>query len=425
MADHSHESASEVSQEPEAGFFDRYGVAFVMVASVVGSGSIFIASTAGIQYGYTLIWGFVAATLIGLMAQDMSARLGIFGEPLATFVRRKFGQRIGTLLIGVLSIGAFLWIIELTAAAAKGFSVLIGGAIGWQPLAIVISLLAIGTGLLDYDRLEQAMLVTLFVLLGAYLLVAGASTPSIGGIASGFVPSLPGSGALALLASIVGSTAIWSNFFLESNLVEQKDWTSAADVSEMRKDLVLGFSIALLVIVAVLVVCAAVLRPAGYDQLQSFVTPGIALIKVLGQWAGILFLLGAATAAFNSIMPVMWAVVFMFMNVWGKDVQDTDRSFRLFYVGGTALGMLAPVISTVTGWSVVQMIVRFAAYSGIVSLPITAALLFWAVNDDEVMGEQTNGTILNVCNAVLVVLAFVLAALSLPSLLNMLLSGGL
>ena len=424
MADHSHDTVGEASHEPEAGFFDRYGVAFVMVASVVGSGSIFIASTAGIQSGYTLIWAFVAATLIGLMAQDMSARLGIFGEPLATFVRRKFGQRIGTLLVSVLSIGAFLWIIELTAAAAKGLSVLIGGAIGWQPLAIVVSLAAIGTGLLDYDRLEQAMLVTLFVLLAAYLIVAGASTPSIVGIASGFVPSVPGSGALALVASIVGSTAIWSNFFLESNLVDQKGWTSAADVPEMRKDLLLGFTIALVLIIAVLVVCAAVLRPAGYEQLSSFVTPGIALVKVMGRWAAILFLFGAATAAFNSIMPVMWAVVFMFMNVRGKTVQDTDRSFRLFYVAGTALGMLAPVISSVTGWSVVQMIVRFAAYSGIVSLPITAALLFWAVNDDDVMGEHTNGAVLNVCNAVLVLLAVGLAALSLPSLLDLLFGGG-
>jgi manganese transport protein len=421
MAEQTSEVSEKTAKEPEAGFFDRYGVAFVMVASVVGSGSIFIASTAGIQYGYALIWAFVAATLIGLMAQDMSARLGIFGVPLATFVRRKFGHRIGTLLIGVLSIGAFLWIIELTAAAAKGFAVLLGGAIGWQPLAIVVSLAAMGIGLLDYDRLEQAMLVTLFVLLAAYLIVAGASTPSVVGIASGFVPSLPSSGALALIASIVGSTAIWSNFFLESNLIEQKDWTSVADVPEMRKDLLLGFAIALVVIISVLVVCAAVLRPAGYNQLQSFVTPGVALIRVLGQWAGVLFLLGAATAAFNSIMPVMWSVVFMFTNVWGMDVKDTDRSFRLFYVVGTGLGMLAPVISTVAGWSVVEMIVRFAAYSGIVSLPITAALLFWAVNDESVMGEHTNGTVLNVFNAILVVLAFVLAALSLPSVLNLLL----
>lgn len=38
-----------------AGFFQEYGLAFVMVASYFGSGSIFIASSAGVRYGYALI----------------------------------------------------------------------------------------------------------------------------------------------------------------------------------------------------------------------------------------------------------------------------------------------------------------------------------------------------------------------------------
>jgi hypothetical protein len=59
----------------------------------------------------------------------------------------------------------------------------------------------------------------------------------------------------------------------------------------------------------------------------------------MGQWAAVLFLFGAATAAFNNIMPVMWAVVFM--NVRGKAVQDMDRSFRLFYAVETGFGMFA------------------------------------------------------------------------------------
>ncbi len=424
MAEETTTPADEELRDTTGGFFQEYGLAFVMVASVVGSGSIFIASTVGIQYGYALIWGFVAAALIGVMAQDMSARLGIFGEPLGAFMRRKFGERVAMALGAVLSIGSLLWIIELTAAAAKGISVLLGGVIGWQPLAVVVTVLAILTGVLNYEGLEQVMTAMLFVLLGAYLIVAGASTPSVTGIASGFVPSLP-AGSLGLVASVVGSTAIWSNFFLESNLVEQKGWTSAEDIPTMRKDLALGYGIAIVLIVSVLVVSAAVLQPAGYESLESFITPGLALAEVMGQWAMVLFIVGAAAAAFNSIMPVMWAVVFIFGNARGKEVDSSDRSFKLFYAAGAATGILGPVISAVTGLSVVDMIVLFAAYSGIVSLPITAALLFWAVNDSEVMGEHTNGTLLNVLNVLFVVLAFVLAALSLPDLLDMLTSGGL
>ena len=39
------------------------------------------------------------------------------------------------------------------------------------------SILAILTGLLNYKRLEQVLTATLFVLLAAYLVVAGVSTP--------------------------------------------------------------------------------------------------------------------------------------------------------------------------------------------------------------------------------------------------------
>ena len=413
MSNESYESARESLRDTTSGFFQQYGLAFVMVASVVGSGSIFIASTVGIRYGYGLVWGFVAAALIGVMAQDMSARLGIFGEPLGTFMRRKLGGRTATALGAVLSIGSLLWIIELTAAAAKGLAVLSGGAVGWRPLAVVVTVLSILTGVLNYDGLERVMTAMLFVLLAAYLIVAGASAPDVGAFAAGFVPAFPG-GSIGLVGSVVGSTAIWSNFFLESNLVEEKGWTSADDVPTMRKDLALGYGIAVVLILSVLVVSAAVLRPAGYEQLQSFITPGRALADVMGRWAMILFLVGAAAAAFNSIMPVMWAVVFIFGNARGNDVDSADRSFKAFYAVGAATGILAPVINVLTGLSVVDMIVLFAGYSGIVSLPITAALLFWAINDRTVMGDHTNGTLLNAFNVLLVLLSFGLAALSLP-----------
>lgn len=412
------ETKREALRDTTSGFFQRYGLAFVMVASVVGAGSLFVASSAGVQYGYTLIWAFVGAALLGVMAQDMSARLGIFGEPLGTFMHRKFGERLALIVGFVLSIGAFLWVIELTAATAKGIAVLTGGVIGWMPLAIIVTALSIVTGVLNYDGLERVMTTMLLVLFGAYLIVTGASTPSSAGIARGLLPSFPGPNALGLTASILGSTAIWSNFFLESNLVEEKGWTTREDVPIMRRDLVLGYGIAAILIVLVLIVCAAVLRPAGYDQLESFITPGLALADVIGQWAMILFLVGAAAAAFNSIMPVVWAVVYLFENARGHDVDSADRSFKRLYIAGAGLGVLGPVISLTTGMSVVDMIVLFPAYSGIVSLPITAVLLFWAINSEAIMGEHTNGIVLNVINAVLVILAFILAALALPNLLG-------
>lgn len=395
-------------------FFAQYGVAFVMVASVVGSGSIFIATDAGVRYGYSLIWAFVGAGLLGIMAQDMSARLGIFGEPLMVFIRKKLGGRFSMLLAGVISIGAVLWTIELVAATAKGISVLLGGAIGWQPLSVIVTVLAVLAGIANYDGVERLLTAMLVVLLGLYLLVVGGTSPNLGAVASGFIPSLPDAGALTLAASIVGSTAIWSNFFLESNLVERKGWTDISDVPTMRTDLIIGYTLAIALIMAVLVVSATVLRPTSVGEVRSFVAPGLALAQPVGQWAAVLFLIGTAAAAFNSIVPIMWVPAYLFEHARGNDANPDDRSFKLIYVIGAALGVLAPVIASLTGMSVVEMIITFPAYNGIISLPITTVLLFWAVNDEKTMGEYTNGLVANAINLVFVVLVLVLAATSLP-----------
>jgi hypothetical protein len=56
----------------------------------------------------------------------------------------------------------------------------------------------------------------------------------------------------------------------------------------------------------------------------------------------------------------------------------------------------------VLGLSVIEMIILFPAYNGVFGLPITAALLFWAVNDTETMGEHTNDWKVNLANFTLV-----------------------
>ncbi len=404
-------------------FFEKYGLGFVMVASYFGSGSVFIASSAGVRYGYALLWAAVGAVLFGFMAQDMSARLGIFGESLMVFTRRKLGRAGATAVALLLSVGCVAWCLELTAAVGKGVAVLSGGAVGWQPIALLTGLAAIVTGVQSYDRIERVMTVTMFGLLAAYLAVAGASAPAPAAVVAGLVPSIPAPGALTLVAAIIGTTALWPNFFLESILVEEKGWTDAAAIPTMRRDLGLGYLVGGLTTVAIIVSTAAVLRPMGITSLETFITPGRALAQVLGGWALVLFLVGALAAAFNSIVPIMWTPAYMIPQALGHDVTPDDRRFKLLYVALVAVGSLSPLVHAVFGLSVVEMIILFPAYNGVVGLPITALLLFWAVNDDETMGEHDNGLALNAVNVSLVLLAIFLAASSAGDVFGAILSG--
>ncbi|SIR84954.1 NRAMP (natural resistance-associated macrophage protein) metal ion transporters [Haladaptatus litoreus] len=420
-----HSSYGRRLRDTASGFFQKYGLGFVMVASYFGSGSVFIASSAGVRYGYSLLWAVVGAVLFGFMAQDMSARLGIFGEPLMTFARRKIGGTGATALAALLSIGCVAWTLELTAAVGKGVSILLNGAIGWQPLALVTGLLAILIGVLNYDGVERIMTAMMLILLVIYMSVAGVSNPSMADVAGGFVPSVPAGGALTLAAAIIGTTALWPNFFLESNLVKQKGWVDEKGVSEMRRDLGIGYLVGGLTTVAIVVVAAAVLRPAGYTELETFITPGRALADVFGEWAMVVFLLGTLAAAFNSIVPIMWTPAYLFQNARGRVADSASKEFKIIYAVGVGIGSLSPLVHQFLGLSVIDMILLFPAYNAIVGLPITALLLFWAVNDKKTMGDHRNGIALTTLNFLLVALSAYLAVTSLPGFIDALTSGGL
>ena len=410
---------------PGGDFFDKYGLAFVMVASYFGSGSVFIASAAGIRYGYALIWAVVAAVILGFIAQYISARFGIFGKPLMTFVHDQLGAPVATVIALVLSLGCVAWGLELTAAVGKGISVLLGGAIGWMPIAVATGVAAIVIGILGYDFVEKVMIALMFGLLLAYVVVAGGSSPSLTAIAGGMVPQIPDLGALTLVASILGTTALWPNFFLESILVKEKGWTDESSIPVMRRDLGAGYAIGGIVTVAIVVACAAVLRPAGVTEITTFITPGRALADILGEWALVLFLVGAVVAAFNSIIPILWTPAYIIPEALGRDVSDDDRLFQAIYAAGTGISALSPLVTIFFGLGVVDMILLFPAINAVVGLPITAICLLWAANNTGLLGDHTNGWALNAVGAALVVLSVVLAVSSAQSVVGAITGGGL
>jgi len=402
----------------------KYGLAFVMVASYFGSGSVFIASQAGVMHGYTLLWAVVGAALLGVMAQDMSARLGIHGESLMVFVREKLGRPTAIMIALFLSIGCVAWTLGLVAAVGAGISYLLGGAIAWQPIAVVTTIAAILVGLLDYESVENLMIGMMLALMVVYVVVALPSGADPVQIAGGFVPTMEAFGALAMAAALLGTTALWPNFFLESILVDEKGWTEGSDLSDARRDLAVGYAVGGITTIAILIGAAALLRPMGYTELETFITPGKALVEVLGTWAMVLFVGGVIAAAFNSIIPIMWTPAYLIPQAAGYDGGKGTRPFKILFVAGTGLGVLSPVVSSLLDLTVVDMVILFPMYNGIFSLPVAAALLFWAVNDRETMGEHRNTRRLNIANATLVLLAVVLAVLSVQKFMDLILGGG-
>jgi Mn2+/Fe2+ NRAMP family transporter len=120
----------------------------------------------------------------------------------------------------------------------------------------------------------------------------------------------------------------------------------------------------------------------------------------------------------------MWTIPYMILEALDIDHKEgSSKSFKMIFAGGILIGMFSPLVAKVTGLSVVEMITLFPAYNGVFGLPITAALLFWAVNDKKLMGISTNSWKLNTVNFTLVVFSGYIAINSVRGVLSAIFGG--
>ncbi len=97
------------------------GPAVVASIAYVDPGNFATNIQAGAKYGYSLLWVVVAANLIAMLFQALSAKLGIVtGRNLAELSRERFPQPVPFLM----------WIVSEIAAMATDLAEFLGGAIG-------------------------------------------------------------------------------------------------------------------------------------------------------------------------------------------------------------------------------------------------------------------------------------------------------
>src|SRR5438105_13178098 len=101
------------------------GPAFIASVAYVDPGNFATNIAAGSKFGYTLVWVIVAANLIAMLIQTLSAKLGIAtGRNLPELCRERFSPRT--------AIG--LWVQAEAIAMATDLAEFLGAAIGFHLL---------------------------------------------------------------------------------------------------------------------------------------------------------------------------------------------------------------------------------------------------------------------------------------------------
>jgi len=278
---------------PQLSFWRRLfafsGPAFLVSVGYMDPGNWATDIAAGSKFGYALIWVLLMSNVMAILLQSLSARLGIVtGMDLAQACRAMFSRPVSWVL----------WVVCEIAIAACDLAEVLGSAIGLQllfglPLLAGVILTAFDTLLILFlhsrgVRMMEAFIVALILTVGGCLAIEVVlSKPQWGSMAAGFVPSLPGEGALYLAIGILGATVMPHNLYLHSALVQSRRIThTPAGIRSGVKynfiDSVVALNGAFLVNAALLVMAAATFFQSGLHDVAEIQDAHRLLEPILG-----------------------------------------------------------------------------------------------------------------------------------------------
>jgi manganese transport protein len=289
------------------GVLGLLGPAFVAAVAYIDPGNFATNFSAGAHFGYALVWVVVAANLMAMLVQYLSAKVGVVtGSDLPELCREHFPP--------IVSRG--LWVQAELIAMATDLAEFVGAAVGLNllfgvplfPAGAITAVVAFVILTLDqrgHRRFELAIAGLLgIVLLGfAYDLVMVGADPA--GIAVGLVPGFVGSESVLLAAGIVGATVMPHVVYLHSALTKRRVF--CRDVAELREllrfqrlDVLVALGVAGGINLAMMFVAASLFHRTGVAGVDSIEAAHAGLGRLVGGGAALAFAVALLASGLSS-----------------------------------------------------------------------------------------------------------------------------
>ncbi|MFM0081290.1 Nramp family divalent metal transporter [Paraburkholderia sediminicola] len=283
-----------------AHWFSFVGAGALIAVGYIDPGNWATALAAGAGYGYRLLSMVLLASLMAMLLQWLSSRLGVVtGRDLAQICRERSSHRV-TL---------FLWLTSEVAIIACDVAEVVGSAVALQlllgvSLTVGVLMSAVCTfALLALQqaggRRLEAVIAALIGFVGLCFVVELAlARPDWHAALAGTAPSLDllrNVGTVWLAAGIVGATVMPHNLYLHSALVKHhapdgSDTQIKAALQVVNLDTFASLSFAFVINAALLIVAAAVFYASGHRDVTDLADAHRLIAPLLGtHWAGILF----------------------------------------------------------------------------------------------------------------------------------------
>ena len=357
----------------------------------------------GSAYGYSLLSIVVISSLMAMLLQVLSLRLGIAtGQDLAQLSRERFGRRASVGLWILAELGIVACDLAEVIGTAIALELLFGLPLFWGVLLTAFdTLLVLGLQRWGFRGLETLVisLIALIAVCFGYELIV--SSPDMAAILGGLVPRAriaTDQGMLYLAIGIIGATVMPHNLYLHSALVQTRgyDQTMAGKREAIRfatLDSNIALCFALVINAAILILAAATFHKAGRTDVAELQDAYGLISPLLGApLAATVFALALLFAGQNSTLTgtlagqiVMEGFVHLRLKPW----------LRWLVTRALAVIPAAMVVAFLGDRATGTMLIGSQVALSL-QLPFAMIPLVWLTCDRKLMGGFANSRMLSV-----------------------------
>ncbi len=272
------------------------GPAFVAAIAYVDPGNFATNVQGGAKFGYLLLWVVLAANVMAMLIQYLSAKLGIVsGQGLAENVRERYPSGVAWAM----------WIQAEVMAASTDIAEFLGAAIGLNllfgvplfPAGLITGVIAFAILALQrrgVRRFELAITALLGIIFAGFVYETLRIGPSASGSLKGLIPGLHGVSSLYLAVGIVGATVMPHIVYLHSTMtggrMPVRDERERKRVLRFeRLDVVIALGVAGVVNLAMLAVFAKLFHTPALHNLESISQAHLQIGHLVGGGAALAF----------------------------------------------------------------------------------------------------------------------------------------
>lgn len=373
-------------------FLRFLGPGFIVTVGFVDPGNWATNVAGGSEFGYSLLWVITLGTLMLILFQSMSARLGIVtGHSLAWNIHKRFPRPVSAVFGGSIVVACIATDVAELLGGALGFQILFGiPVLAGGAITAVLQILLIATG--RYRHIERIVVAFIGIIAICYVIELALVHPDWAAAGPAwFVPSLNKSSMLVAIG-MLGAVVMPHNVYLHSNVVLHRD--RPVDDEGRRRliryefgDTSLAMLLGWLINSAMVIVAAAVFFRYGV-KVDSLTQASATLEPLAGSLARLLFGIGLLFAGLGSSFTSAMAEVNVLTAYLGRPEDPRTKFYRI--------GLFVLAIPALAVVAVAKDPLQVLIYSQValtIQLPLTIIPLLWLVFSKKVMGDFRSGPV--------------------------------